>query len=239
MKQFLILLVLMVGSCLGASAKEQLSYGLDAGFSNRYTWRGVSYNHGLVFQPNAFVKVNNLTFNAWSNVTVWDINNEKLNELDLSVIYGLSFWNIYLDASLNYFHYFEYPSSNTVESVFNANYPLGDFSVFNIFSLDLLNIPGAFYNELGFDYSYTVNRVVKLYGKAIVGYASKMHNNENHELNYASFNYLGTGAKAMFEIYNQLSVDVYYQQNFFVNSELKSRLNSNSSYLELILKKRF
>lgn len=219
--------------------KNEATFGIDAALSNKYVWRGISYNNGLVFQPNVFIGFSDFRFNLWSNFTVWDMNNELCNELDVSIIHAFEFSNFNVESSLNYFHYFEDMAGNTFETVLNTSYRLNNFSLFNILSLDVMNHFGRIYNELGFKYAMKVNSKIELNGKAILGYASHKHNLVNHNINDGSFNYLGVGASIKYVLSPNYSLQLYYQHNTLLNQQLKQSQKSNSSYFELLLSRRF
>jgi hypothetical protein len=225
---------------------KEFSFGVDAGFSNKYMWRGMCYNQGLVFQPDAYVSYGNLSLSSWSNISLWDINSEKNKEVDFKLTYSNSIFNFDIESSLNYYYYLNYPDVNTSEFIIKLGYPIGDFNLFTGLSVDILETPGAIYDELGVEYEKELTERWTVSGSLLTGIASKKFNeyylyDENHpEFSKSAFNLVSANAYLSYSPIEDFSINGHFQFNHTLNKELtKSLLNANSNYFEIILTKEF
>jgi hypothetical protein len=259
MKSFLIFLIaflLLNGKSVVAFSQVQdstkskgseLSFGVDAGFSNKYMWRGMCYNQGLVFQPNVYVSYGNLSLSSWSNISLWDINSEKNNEVDFTLTYSISALNFDIESSLNYYYYLNYPDVNSSEFFIRLGYPLGDFNLFTGFYVDILNNPGAIYDELGMEYEKELSEKWTVAGSLFTGMANLkfnsyyLNNDESHtELNKSAFNLVSANAYLSYSPIEDFSINGHFQFNQTLDKELtQSLLKANSNYFEIILTKEF
>jgi hypothetical protein len=252
---FLSALLLLNGKSIVAFSQEQdsinkkgteLSYGVDAGFSNKYMWRGMCFNQGLVFQPAANISYGDLSFTAWSNIPVWekDTANTSGNEIDFTLGYSNSVFNFDVETSLNYYHYFYDPDANTSEFFIGLGYPLGDFTLFTSFYVDILKNAGGIYDELGVEYEKELNDKWSVSGSLFTGMANSKFNSyylldENHpEFNKSAFNLLSANANLSYSPVKDFSINAHIQINHTLDKELnQSLLKTNSNYFEIIFRK--
>ncbi len=219
----------------------EFSYGIDGGFSNKYLWRGICYNNGLIFQPDVYVSYGNLSFTAWCNIPVWETDklNTNGNEIDFTLGYSNSFFNFDLESSLNYYHYFYDPDASTSEFIINLSYPIGDFSLFTGFSVDILQYAGAMYDELGIEYEKELSDRFTISGSLLTAVASKKFNKNYLEVEKSAFNLLGANATLTYSPFADFHIDAHFQFNHTLDKELIESMNANSNYFEIILRKEF
>jgi len=215
------------------------SFGFDAGFANKYMWRGICYNQGLVFQPDFYVSYSNFTFLTWANIGIWDINAANYNEADFVLNYSNTFFNFDIESSLNYYNYFYDTDANTAEFIVGLSYPLGDFSLFTKFSVDILQTPGAIYDELGIGYEKELTDKWTIAGSLLTGIANSSFNSYNLDVNKSAFNLVGANANLSYSPLEDFSINAHFQFNHTLDQELVPSLNANSNYFEIIFTKEF
>jgi hypothetical protein len=253
MKLFLMplltILLLIGGNVQGNTSAQDSSvnkhsdiiFGINTGFSNKYMWRGMCYNQGLVFQPEAYISYGNLSLSSWSNVTIWDINSEKANEVDFILTYSNSIFNFDIESSLNYFYYINQAGvPNTSEFFLGLGYPVGNFTLFSGMSVDILEYAGALYCELGIAYEKELSEKWVVSGSLLTGFANSKFNYNYLSVSKSAFNIVGANAYLTYSPLNDFYIDAHFQQNFTLDKELsKTILTSNSNYFEIILRKEF
>jgi hypothetical protein len=251
---FLVATLLLSGISVKTFSQEQdsignkspeLSFGVDAGFCNKYMWRGMSINNGLVLQPDAWVSYGNFSVTVWSNLTLWDKNSINAHEVDLILTYSNSISNLDFESSLIYYGCIDAASPNTGELLVNLSYPLGDFSVFTNFAVDVLQNAGAIYDELGVGYEKELSDKWTVSGSLLTGIASKKFNEyyfaiENQpEVSKSAFNLIGVNATLTYSPITDFYIDAHYQFNHTLNKELVPSLDANPNYFEIIFRKEF
>lgn len=84
-------------------ADNSISFGWDASLASKYIWQGIDYsNGGVVFQPEAYLAINNFSATVWIN---HDIDTNKSDEIDLYLQYDWSFTDYALSAGYAYYDY--------------------------------------------------------------------------------------------------------------------------------------
>lgn len=217
------------------------SFGANAGFSNKYLWRGIAYNDGLVLQPEAYIGWNDFSFSLWSNATLWDRNGENTHEIDYTFDYCHSFEKFDIEAYFSYFQYINQDSSaNTGELVFKSLYPIGDFTVFGSASFDLIDNLGSAYYEVGLDYEKELTDKITLAGSLQGAFASSAFNNYYLEVEKSTLNLIGGNIGIAYNLFDFCSIEANFYQNFTIDKDLvNSALGKNSNAFEIKLCKEF
>lgn len=223
---------------------NEFSFGVDAGFANKYMWRGMCYNEGLEFQPDVYVSYRNLSFTVWCNIPVWEIDtsNTSGNEIDFTLGYSNSFFNFDIESSLNYYHYFYDVDANTAEFFVGLGYPLGNFTPFAGVSVDILNNAGATYCELGIDYEKELSDHWTISGSMLTGIASSKFNSYFLEKEEAKgkINFLSANASLSYSPIEDFNIKTHFQFNHNLNQDLVNWMEvKNSNYFEIIFTKEF
>jgi hypothetical protein len=224
-----------------ASKPCALQFGINAGFSNKYMWRGMCYNQGLVFQPEANISYKNFSLSSWSNLTIWDIDSKIANEVDFILTYSNSFFNFDFESSLNYYYFIKQPGvENTAEYYLGLGLPIGDFTLFTGLNIDLLSNPGGAYCELGIAYKKELTEKWIVSGSLQTGLANSKFNNNYLGLNKSAFNLATANAYLTYSPLKEFYIDAHFQQNFTLDKVLtETLLKSNSNYFEIIFRKEF
>jgi hypothetical protein len=101
MKRFfpcLTLAALMLTATIPAVAAESAgTASASVGLSSLYVWRGQQLSGGVVLQPSAGLTYGPVGFSLWSN---YDIDNETLNETDVTLSYSRAAGPLSLQAGL-------------------------------------------------------------------------------------------------------------------------------------------
>jgi hypothetical protein len=246
---FLIALLFLNGISVKVFSQKQdsidnksskLSFGIDAGFSNKYMWRGMCYNQGLVFQPDAYISYDHFSLTTWNNWTIWDINSVNAHEVDLILTYSNSIFNFDIESSLNYYGFIDQDSvPNTAELLIGLSYPLDNFTLFTRFSVDILANGGAIYDELGVEYEKELSDKWTISGSLMTGIASKKFNENYLSIKKNAFNLVGANAILTYSPVNDFFIDAHFQFNHTLDQELIPSLNANSNYFEIIFRKEF
>ena len=219
------------------------SYGVNAGFSNKYLWRGMVFNNGLVFQPEAFIGWRDFSVNLWSNTTLYDKDGINAHEVDITLDYYHSFSNFDFESFFSYYAYIDQEDvPNTVEWNTSAFYHLGDFTLSAGLNVDVLENAGASYLEIALDYEKALSDKFTFSGKVMTGIGSKKFNGYNLDVAKTTMNLVGGNVGLSYCLIENLFIDANFYQNFFIdkdlrNSEIMNGVNSNA--FELVLRKEF
>ena len=134
----------------------------------------------------------------------------------------------------------------TAEFFVGLSYPLGDFSLFTSFYVDILKNAGGIYDELGVEYEKELSDKWTISGSLLSGIASKKFNeyylyDEKHpEFSKNAFNFLGVNATITYSPLKDFFIDAHFQFNHTLDKELtQSLLKTNSNYFEIIFRKEF
>jgi len=219
------------------------SYGINAGFSNKYLWRGMVFNNGLVFQPEAFVGWRDFSVDLWSNTTLYDKDGINAHEIDVTLDYSHSFSNFDFESFFSYYAYIDQEDvPNTLEWNASAFYHLGDFTLSAGLNVDVLDNVGASYLEIALDYEKALSDKLTFSGKLMTGIGSKKFNDKNLEVAKTTMNLVGGNVGLSYSLIENLYLDFNFYQNFFIDKELRNSevMNGvNSNAFELILRKEF
>lgn len=246
MKFYLLIFVFVLTampSLMAQEAEEQesdWSYGVTTGFSNKYLWRGLVYNDGLVFQPEAYVAWKDLSFSLWSNTTLYDVNGENAHEIDYTLDYYHSFEKFDIEAYFSYFQYIKQEDSpNTGEFVFKSFYPVGDFTIFASASFDLIDNVGGEYFEAGLNYEKELSDKFTLTGSLLTAYASSAFNNYYLEVEKGAFNLVGGSVGLSYNLLDFCSIEANCYLNCTIDKALIDAMGKSTNAVEIKLSKEF
>lgn len=218
-------------------------FGADAAFTDKYLWRGIVYNHGLILQPQVYAGYKDFSIYIWGNAPLWDVNNVAGNEIDLYLDYYHSFSFIDVEASLNFYTYpgQDYPA--TIELFAGLFYPIGDFTVFADVNVDLLASAGSTFYDFGLEYKKELSDRFSIAAKLQGGIGSAMFNSSYLEVEKSGLNYVGGNVGLTYSICEGLFIDAGYYHNLIIDDEIKQAIRDiydvPSSAFELKLRKEF
>jgi hypothetical protein len=220
---------------------NKLQVSVNAGFCNKYLWRGKTYNKGLVLQPEVAITYKDFSLSSWSNFKLWDVDGTNSNEIDFTVGYHHSFNSFDIESSLNYYHYFPVPEDNTSEFNLGIYYPLGDFTLFARSSIDILKNRGGLYGEIGFDYEKELSEKFTAFGTLLTGMASNKFNSYylGIEKGKGAFNLASCDLGLSYSPFNRFYIDADFLLNINIDKDVKEALGSTSNMIEIVLRKEF
>jgi hypothetical protein len=223
--------------------EAEWSFGANAGFSNKYLWRGMVFDNGLVFQPAVNVGWQGFSINFWGNTTLYDKDGVNAHEIDITLDYYHSFSYLDFETNFSYYNYIDQEGvPNTVELYIGAFYPVGDFTLSTGLNIDILENIGASYFEVAIDYERVLNEKVTVTGKALAGLGSGKFNENNLDVKKGAMNLVGGNIGLSYNVFEYFYIDANFYQNFFVDKDLKKSeviMGKNSNAFELILRKEF
>jgi len=224
---------------------SDLQVGLNAGFCDKYLWRGVTWNKGLVIQPEVVLTYKDFSLSSWGNIGLNKVDVVDYNEIDFTLGYYHSFNSFDIESYLSYFYYLNQDFDATAEFNLGIYYPLGDFTLFARSSIDVLANLGGMYGEIGVDYEKELSDKFSLFGTVLTGLASKTFNEYYlAEFGYPeegkhSFNLVSGNIGLSYSPFESFYIDADFLINFNVDNEVRSALGSSTNLIELVLRKEF
>ncbi len=218
-------------------------FGADAAFTDKYLWRGIVFNHGLILQPQIYAGYKDFSIYIWGNTPLWDVNEVAGNEIDVYLDYYHSLSFIDVEASLNLYTYPGQDYQATMELFTGIFYPIGDFTVFADINIDLLANAGATFYELGVEYQKNLSERLSIAAKVQSGIGSKKFNSYNLEIEKSGLNFVGGNIGLTYSICDGLFIDAGYYHDFIIGDEIKQAIRNiydvPSSAFELKIRKEF
>jgi len=218
-------------------------FGADAAFTDKYLWRGIVFNHGLILQPQVYAGYKDFSICFWGNAPLWDVDSVAGDEIDIYLDYYHSFSSIDVEASLNLYTYPGQDYPVTMELFGGVFYPIGDFTVFADINVDLLaNLGGTFY-ELGLEYQKDFSERFSIATKVQGGIGSKLFNSYNLDIEKSGLNFIGGNVILTYSLCEGLFIDAGYYHDFIIDDEIKQAIRDiydvPSSAFELKIRKEF
>lgn len=127
------------------------SYGVEADFNRRYLWNGLTYNRGLVVQPDAWASRKGLTLEFWGSQVASELDgNVKQLTTVLIATYERTTRRVTFKPSLSAYLYPDDPvQPDTLEAAVALAYDVGPLSVETRHLLDLVQYGGAYFGAIG------------------------------------------------------------------------------------------
>jgi len=200
------------------SENTGVTVSLNAGLCDKYLWRGITYNTGLVFQPEVSLSYKDFSLTSWSNFGITDADDVNYNEIDFTLGYYHSFNSFDIEGSLSYYYYLNQDFTPTIE--FNAGiyYPLGDFTLFARSSYDFLACSGAMFGEIGFDYEKELS---------------------DKFVDKSALNLAGGKVGLTYSPFSNFFIDADFLLNINLDKEIINALGKSSNLIEIIIRKEF
>jgi hypothetical protein len=217
-------------------AESDWSFGVSSGFSNKYLWRGIVYNNGLVFQPEAYVAYRDLSFSVWSNTTLYDVDGVSANEIDYTIDYAHSFSVFELETFFSYYQYIQQAGTpNTAEWYLSGALSLGSFSIYSTVTVDVLEYAGASFLELGLNYEKELSDRLILSAGCLTGFGSKKFNLNYLEIEKNAFNNIGGSVGLAYSLTENFSLGANFYQNIYIDRDIIGVQGSSTNAAELKL----
>jgi hypothetical protein len=194
-------------------SNSNITYGAEVGLYKKYVWRGITYNNGLVAQPNIWISYRDFTFEFWSNQTLHDIHSWiKRNEYDFYLSYNYQFHDIEFEPSFAYYIYPDQEDSPpTGEFILNVVYPIGDFKLTTNFTVDVIKYGGAYYVEPGISFENYLLETLKLSSSITLGYGSKKFNET----------YVGISMPTLSVATENIALSYYLADNIYIKPNIQ------------------
>jgi len=218
--------------------KSSIGVSLNAGFCDKYLWRGITYNEKFVFQPEVELTYKDFYLSTWGNFGLMN-EVQSYNEVDFTLGYYHSFNSFDIDAYVSYFHYFYAPDDNTAELNLGIYYPLSDFTLFARTSFDIISYTGAMFGEIGTDYEKDISDNFSVFGTLLAGFGSRNFNATYIEVDKGAFNLVGCKAGLSYSPFEDFYIDADFLLNFNIDKDVKESLGGTSNLFEIILRKEF
>jgi len=223
-----------------SNENNELQFSVNAGFCDKYLWRGITCNKGLVFQPEVAVTYKDFSLSSWSNFKIWDVDGTNSNEIDLTLGYYHSFNSFDIESYISYYHYLYSPTTSTSEFNLGLYYPIGDFTLFARSAIDVIKNAGGAYGEIGFDYEKELSDKFSVFGTLLAGFASEKFNSYNLEVEKGAFNLTSCDLGISYSPFESFSIDADFLLNINMDKAVKEALGSSTSnMIEIVLRKEF
>jgi hypothetical protein len=234
----LLLLIGQQGICQTTEeeAGSDWSFGVSSGFSNKYMWRGIVYNNGLVLQPEAYIGYKDFSFSVWSNTTLYDVDGVTAHEIDYTLDYSHAAEKFEVETYLSYYQYIQQVDApNTAEWYLKGSLPLGNFSVYSSLTVDVLEYAGASFLELGLNYEKELTEKLTLAAGCLTAFGGKKFNVNYLDIEKSAFNHVGGLVGLSYSLSENLTLEANFYQNVYVDSDVIQALGSNSNAVDLKL----
>jgi hypothetical protein len=221
-------------------AESDWSYGISTGFSNKYLWRGIQYNKGLVFQPEAYIAWKDLSFYLWSNTTLHDVDGVNAHEIDYTIDFYHSFKHFDVESYLSYYQYIQQEDApNTAEFFLGGYYPMGNLTFYSNVSVDVLEYAGATWFEFGLTYEQEIAKRLSVTGALLGGVASKKFNENYLGVEKGAFNLVGGNVGLSYNLFSNFYLDGNFYLNMTIDKALEEAMGSSNNAFELKLRFEF
>ncbi len=212
---------------------------LNAVFCDKYLWRGINYDDGLIFQPEAVLSYDDFYFSLWGNIDLLNNNDIESNEIDFTLGYAHDFSSFGVETYVSYFNYFYAPDENTGEITVAAYLPVSDFTFFVNSSFDFLACAGSVYSEIGVDYEKEISDQFSFYGTVNASLASSAFNDYYLGINKGALNLAGANAGISYAPIDGFSINADFTLNINIDKDVKEELGNTSNLIQVTLTKEF
>jgi hypothetical protein len=238
MKKILLLLLVVTTLCatsLIAQDEETVSFGVDAGLSSKYMWRGLTVVDDFVFQPAVTVSYSGFSAIVWANMDLTDVNmyeedtgEFKFTEFDFILDYSNSFGGF--DYSIGWLKYM-FPNTgydSTMEVYLVLGLPVILNPTFSIYQ-DVDMAEGT-YISFGVSHSLPLGGDLALDLAAAGGYGSQKHNEYYWGLAEGTITDFLFSASMSFAITDSLTMTPSAGLSMVANSDLRDALETPDKF---------
>lgn len=211
--------------------EPKFAVGIENTFCSKYLWNGISYNEGLIAQPEIWLSVGNFTFDFWSSYTIREKNNEiKQHEVDLGIYYQLALGDLTISPGFLYYIYPDQDDSpSTGELVLNAAYQINDnFQLESELITDVIEYKGIFYGYHGLNFNLQLNDNYEFESSFGLGWANNKFNTIYIGYEKQAINYFVIGAGLNANFLSPIILKPFFEFYSIPNSELSSFINKNN-----------
>lgn len=233
-RKFYLLVVLFVSFGINTFAqstdgeKTGPAFYLETNLANKYSWRGIIYDQGLVVQPTLGVDYDNWTFQLWGNITAIEEDGfAKNHELDFLLQYTFEVGKLVLTPSLQLYTYPDQEGDSALELFLSCDYPIGEFTFNTTLSRDIkLGIPYLFGTH-SLAYSKELNEDFTLDASAGLGWGTEKFNLYYVGIEKSALNYLFACAALSYTVNDKICLKPFVEGYLLTDSEIKGLTNDS------------
>lgn len=231
---YLILIaVALLNSTPFAQTEEETNssptFYLETSLANKYAWRGIIYDQGLVVQPTLGIDYENFTFQLWGNITAIEEEGFSNNhELDFILQYTYTVGDFTFAPILQLY---TYPDQEEAESALelhlSCDYALNDFTFNTTLARELkLDIPYIFGTH-SIAYSKEIGEGLSINASTGFGWGTKNFNKYYTGIERGAVNYVFANASVSYALNEKVSIAPFLEGYFITNSEIKDATNDS------------
>ncbi len=229
-KFFLVVLCVMSISGVLLSQEKQndsepATFTFESLFVNKYLWRGITYDEGLVIQPSLTMYQNNWTLMFWGNYVVSDSYDDvKNHEFDIYVQYDFEFGDLTLSPNILFYSYPQQDAESTFELSLAGEYSLGDFSIGTSLSTDIKLGKSYLFGYHSVGYTKELGETLELNASGGFGWGTENFNEYYIGIKKSGLNYIYSNISLSYKMLNNVSLKPYAEVYFNTDSEYKEIL---------------
>jgi len=210
---------------------------VETAVTNKYLWRGMEVNEGLILQPLAWLTYQNFTFSLWSSWTLSEPKDDiKRPEVDATLTYEVELDNFIIESYFNYYHYIDQPDApNTGELGCNLGYPLGIVTLNAGIIVDVMEYSGAVYLEQKIEAEQDLSESATVYGALTLGSGLKKFNESYFGLSKSTISLLTVEGRFTYYVTESLYLQPLVQYNKTIDTKLYDFIRKDNSCICLTL----
>lgn len=211
-----------------AESSSSPSFYLQTAVANKYAWRGIIYDQGLVVQPTLGVDYENWTFQLWGNITAVEEDGFDTNhELDFILQYKFELGDFTISPYLQMYTYPDQEEDSALELYLSCDYALDNFTFNTTLSRDIkLGIPYVFGTH-SIAYTQELSDVLSLDASAGLGWGTKNFNRYYTGVEKGAMNYIYANASVTYSLNDRISIAPFLESYFLTDTEIKDATNDS------------
>ena len=233
-RKFYLLLVgiMLLGISVFAQSeietKSTPSFSFETVIANKYAWRGILYDQGLVIQPTLGVEYKNWTLQLWGNIAAIEEDGfAKNHELDVILKYAFEFGDLTLSPFLQLYTYPDQEEESALELSLAGDYTFGDFSINTTLSRDIkLGIPYLFGSH-SISYEKEISANLTLNTDAGFGWGTEKFNQYYTGISKSALNYFNAAASINYSLNENISIKPFVEGYLLTDTEIKDLTNDS------------
>jgi hypothetical protein len=209
--------------------KPPMTWGIEAGRSSDYAWRGLTISDGPVAEAAAWLHVSGFTFIGWQNLARSDTSDGTRPEVsDLYVAYEHEWRGLTIEPSLEAFRYRDLKSGETsrsTEAAVTLSYAAGPLRVFGFHGVDISAYDGASYTEVGLAHERWLKDRAYFEIALRAALASAQFNEVNVGIPKRAVNFVGIDGSLTYYVTPRFYVRPHLELGRIVDEEIRSEVS--------------
>jgi len=240
MKKIAILIIVALFAGVGSFAQvawaeddDNIAVSADVSFANKYVWRGIVLTEGFVMQPSMNVAVGALTFNAWANMDLEDINDNEFefNEVDLTADYAFETEMLAFNAGVIYYTFPNTDFDSTLEVYFGAT--LNTFLSPNVTLYKDVDLVEGLYASFGVGQDVPAGKDsdMSVSLAATLGWGDESHNLFYYGVDEASFTDVLISASTSYPLTDKLSFGASTALTILLSDDIQANFDRSFNFV--------